>query len=64
MFTVTNKLEVIWAARSVNIDPDSGIHEFQTRRINGIDDTKYLVNLLLTGRHGKGDLIWPQDEKT
>jgi transposase InsO family protein len=47
-------------ARVMNYDLGEPDFEIRTKRINGPDGTKYLVNLATTGRHGKNDLKWPQ----
>jgi hypothetical protein len=47
-------------ARVMNYDLGEPDFELKTRRINGPDGTKYLVNLATTGRLGKNDLKWPQ----
>jgi hypothetical protein len=48
-------------ARVMNYDLGEPDFELKTRRINGPDGTKYLVNLATTGRHGKNDFKWPQN---
>jgi hypothetical protein len=46
----------------MEIDLNKSDYEIQHRKINGMEGTKYLVNLLMTGKHGRNDLKWPQSE--